>query len=539
LSKIQPAAVPAPSTTFLTQLRATSPRFRATADDLAAIDELSRLLGGDPGAVRLVAAQLSPREIRPAVDSLTRLLAELPDAWQAVLEFAYQRLPPLTRVCYRRLAVFEADFDAEAAMVACADASIGPEAIRGHLDVLAERLLIERAGDAADAVAGAACVAGAADAAGRHSGEGTSLIGRALTRDPHSRYRGDLLIFRAWISDLNVSPRQVIDAVEEAIAAARGSGARVALIRGLTTVGNAYCLTGDQAAARRHFEEAVALARRFGDPLTIAQCAHVYAWHLIGDDDLALAQAVMTAVPVGGPAEFASRASRHQYASFEFVLGALRLVQGDWRRAETAFSRSLDGYPPRDPSVCLPVEGLALVALAADQPARGLALIEAARKLRGAATASAAVPRWWSDRVAAAARAAEAGLPPRYARQVADSARRCTAQQAVDYAYKTIRLPYLHSADDLTGRELEIAVLVTDGLTNKQIAEQLRISGNTVSSHIQRIFTKLNIQSRAQLAAWMAGPLGGSTRQPELTGERHGSALGLLRSVRHPNRALS
>lgn len=56
----------------------------------------------------------------------------------------------------------------------------------------------------------------------------------------------------------------------------------------------------------------------------------------------------------------------------------------------------------------------------------------------------------------------------------------------------------------LSPRESEIAVLVTSGLTNTQIAAQLVISRRTVQTHVNNILHKLEFTSRSQLAAWAA-----------------------------------
>jgi DNA-binding NarL/FixJ family response regulator len=53
----------------------------------------------------------------------------------------------------------------------------------------------------------------------------------------------------------------------------------------------------------------------------------------------------------------------------------------------------------------------------------------------------------------------------------------------------------------LSGREREVIHLMSDGLTNKQIADRLTISVNTVKKHTQNIFTKLNVESRAAAVA--------------------------------------
>jgi non-specific serine/threonine protein kinase len=55
----------------------------------------------------------------------------------------------------------------------------------------------------------------------------------------------------------------------------------------------------------------------------------------------------------------------------------------------------------------------------------------------------------------------------------------------------------------LTGREREIAGLVAEGLSNRQIAERLVISKRTVDAHIEHIYGKLGVSSRVQLASWL------------------------------------
>ena len=57
----------------------------------------------------------------------------------------------------------------------------------------------------------------------------------------------------------------------------------------------------------------------------------------------------------------------------------------------------------------------------------------------------------------------------------------------------------------LTSREIEVATLVAEGLTNRQIADRLVISERTAQNHVQHILTKLGFTSRSQIAAWTAG----------------------------------
>ena len=53
----------------------------------------------------------------------------------------------------------------------------------------------------------------------------------------------------------------------------------------------------------------------------------------------------------------------------------------------------------------------------------------------------------------------------------------------------------------LTNREREVLALLADGLGNKQIAARLGISINTVKTHMELLFEKLDVSSRAEAVA--------------------------------------
>jgi pimeloyl-ACP methyl ester carboxylesterase len=55
----------------------------------------------------------------------------------------------------------------------------------------------------------------------------------------------------------------------------------------------------------------------------------------------------------------------------------------------------------------------------------------------------------------------------------------------------------------LTGRELEVAGLVAAGLTNQAIARRLAVAPRTAEAHVENIRRKLDVHSRAQIAAWV------------------------------------
>ena len=85
-------------------------------------------------------------------------------------------------------------------------------------------------------------------------------------------------------------------------------------------------------------------------------------------------------------------------------------------------------------------------------------------------------------------------------------------EQAIEYALlaegPVLRSPVIRRSGGgsaaLTPREEEVAVLVSHGLTNRQIASELSISEHTVATHITKILKKLGLSSRSRLSAWVA-----------------------------------
>jgi DNA-binding NarL/FixJ family response regulator len=74
-------------------------------------------------------------------------------------------------------------------------------------------------------------------------------------------------------------------------------------------------------------------------------------------------------------------------------------------------------------------------------------------------------------------------------------------------ALRTVYAPQRPSANEsmcqLTLREREVVALVGQGVTNRRIAEELFVSERTVETHVSRILKKLNLNSGAQVVAFL------------------------------------
>jgi predicted ATPase/DNA-binding CsgD family transcriptional regulator len=81
-----------------------------------------------------------------------------------------------------------------------------------------------------------------------------------------------------------------------------------------------------------------------------------------------------------------------------------------------------------------------------------------------------------------------------------------TSDQAVEFALQDKPTPSAQGkvAGTISGREEQIARLVADGLTNRQIARQLNLAERTIDAHLEHIMNKLGYRSRAQIAAWIS-----------------------------------
>jgi DNA-binding CsgD family transcriptional regulator len=268
--------------------------------------------------------------------------------------------------------------------------------------------------------------------------------------------------------------------------------------------------------ARQHLELALALARELGS-FFVRNVASCLATTCVAQRDLACAEEVLAAaLPTDTPMQMQGQRSAW-CARAELALAAsdpalaLQIVDG---LIDSAM------HVQRYGAGCIPrlwlLRGQALAALgrvadaesaliAADQGARRLALPpirwriqcdlgrlhqgQGRRKLAESAFASA---RTIVEELAAS-------VPDN---QLRAGFLRSTATLIPQPAAPTPRRAAKHIYDGLTEREREIAVLIAQGQSNREIAAALVLSERTVATHVSNVLAKLNVASRAQIAAW-------------------------------------
>ena len=277
----------------------------------------------------------------------------------------------------------------------------------------------------------------------------------------------------------------------------------------LSQLGHVARQQGDHSTAHRRYLESLALRRERGDHLGIAwslrNLAHVARLRGEYDHACALYEESLT---IGG-----KRAPRSEVAGTLGYLGNALLRRGDLDQAQLRFSESLMicreiGHRRR---LAYALEGLAGVAAARSEWERTLRLAGAATALRELIGA----PLWPAGLAALEHRIepARAQLGPDHAAAAWAAGRALALDAALAEALNEPEAP---TADDPTGlpgeavtvahpltqREVDVAHLIAQGRTNRQIAEALVISEGTAAVHVKHILNKLDLESRTQVAAW-------------------------------------
>jgi predicted ATPase/DNA-binding CsgD family transcriptional regulator len=345
-------------------------------------------------------------------------------------------------------------------------------------------------------------------------GEGRAWVQRLLAQLPEPDEEEPVARSVARAAGLEVAGRLAVlqgqidvgrPMLEEALAAATAVGDATWRAHALHGLALASVFWGEPAAALPLLEEALALHRQgkdpFGVPLALVQLATVHA--TLGSPDRAMA----CAEECIALSEAASERWCAALARWVQALVQWQIAHGT--RARTYAREVLRLKAPFGDrmGMAMSVEVVAWAESEAGrspEAARLLGAVQAALDSIGASLFGHLHED--HDRCLARTREAlgddafrrafEAGSAMRFDEAVALAlGRRTPAPAAADTQRDEVRL---------TRREGEIAALVAEGLTNREIAERLVMAPRTAEGHVAHILGKLGFTSRAQLAAWTA-----------------------------------
>jgi non-specific serine/threonine protein kinase len=264
-------------------------------------------------------------------------------------------------------------------------------------------------------------------------------------------------------------------------------------------LGTTNAVQGDMAGARSHYEHALALYDRLGDGLGVARMQFYLGFGDYFQGDLPSAEGLLEE-SLNGLREAKDVTFTAQAL---MALGLVMLDVGHLTRARSLLVEAISTAHRvgHQFAINVSLEGLAGLAAAQQQLERALHLAGAASAAREATGLP--LPPHFQVRLNRWLGPARRRVGTKAANRAWELGRKLSLPEAIDYAIgETDKVPITGPSAMLTRREIEIAELVSQGLTNRQIAEQLVLSVRTAEGHVERVRDKLGVQSRAQIAAW-------------------------------------
>ncbi|WP_245646820.1 ATP-binding protein [Microtetraspora niveoalba] len=342
---------------------------------------------------------------------------------------------------------------------------------------------------------------------GYYLGEGRGWFDKGLAAETEpTATRARALWCASWLAIIQAE----IASAEEMLAEARGLGERFGLEQVLAYVaifsGQIAIYRGAADESITLYEEAVRRARAIGDPVAeaLAHVRLILVRSVLGDSAEAMAEGERCLAVCDAYGEQWHRA----YCLVAMAIDVWR--QGDSARAadlakeSLRFNRSLDDML----GAGLAVETLSWIAASERRYERAARLhgeLEIIWRSMGTVLSSYAYLMPYREECEARTRQAlgESGF-----RAAARRGARLPYDDAVAYALEEEaseeeRAEPSAEPSPLTPRETEIARLVAEGMSNKEIAATLVIAQRTAEGHIEHILSKLGFSSRAQIAVWV------------------------------------
>ena len=338
----------------------------------------------------------------------------------------------------------------------------------------------------------------------RGTTEGARWLDELLAHGQGNRLSLSWAIFlRGFLAVLQADPTTAGPWLDRAAEAARGLGDNSMLTQALTMGSVAATFGGDRVAAAALFKEAEVAAAGLGDPAAKSSVLQAKVLNAMFDGDL---EVVRTAASEG------VRMSRE--TGDLYVLDVMLM--------ELAFSFMIEGQ--LDIAKPLYVEALRVAQRIDDRILQSYLLVAFGYFAAGSRQATLAAQLFGAAESVRIGAGANIMLPMApFLAQAEESAIAVLGRAKFEAEYKAgkslsrelaLRLALGEPAEVLTAdgesagllgkREADVAKLVAEGLSNKQIGARLFISERTVDSHVRSILNKLGFNSRAQIASWVA-----------------------------------
>lgn len=359
-----------------------------------------------------------------------------------------------------------------------------------------------------------------------------------------ARNAGPIWILARSLNSLGVIARyrgafeQARSLTEEALALRRQIGDTWGIATSLSDLGHLDRALGDDDSARCYYEQSLEMRRRLQDPFGIFACLTHLGAIALACGQIAQARAFLEDATAVSRSTGLGNSSAGYVGYLQPMLAIAFAEQSDYQQASNVLDAALRAAMQQDAPVGQVLTSCAWLAAVRRH-------WRAALRLAGAATSY--QPRAYNhlnrSRVPPADRAAlDRRLQPARDALGAEAAAAAWAEGAAmsseeavqcalaviedarhpdrsDNRPREVRDAPSHEAltytatnsTPLSPREREVAALLAQGLTNRQIAAQLIISEHTAKRHVEHILNKLGFSTRSQVAAWavtqgVAGP---------------------------------